>query len=378
MESPVFASGSASGRNAAPTPRPGILDIAAYVGGESKVAGVDHVARLASNEGALGPSPRAVAAYQSIAGDLHRYPDGGSRALCQALGRHYGLDADRIVCGSGSDELIGLLVRAYAGLGDEVLYSAHGFLMYPIAAKSVGAIPVAAPETGLTTSVDALLERVTPRTRIVFLANPNNPTGTYLPVDEVRRLQAGLPSDVLLIIDAAYAEYVTRNDYEPGVELVESTGNVVMTRTFSKIYALGGMRLGWCYAPAPVVDVLNRLRCPFNVGAAAQAAGLAALEDVAFIDRSRAHNDVWLPWLTGKLTALGLSVNPSVGNFVLVRFPDDPARNADAAWSRMQARGILTRKMGGYGLPHSLRISIGTEDEMRRVVAALAELTGGS
>jgi histidinol-phosphate aminotransferase len=355
-----------------PRPRPGILDIAPYVGGEAKVPGVAKPIRLASNESALGPSPKAIAAYQKLAGEIHRYPDGGSTELRQALARHYGLDAARIICGAGSDELIGLLIRAYAGPGDEVLYSRHGFLMYPIGAKSAGATPVAAPEKNLTADVDALLAAVTPRTRLVFLANPNNPTGTFLNREEVRRLHAGLPRDVVFVVDAAYAEYVTRNDYEAGIELVEEFPNVVMARTFSKIYALGGMRVGWAYCPAGIADVLNRVRSPFNVNAAAQAAAVAALDDVTATDRAREHNDIWLPWLTRQLRDLGLEVNPSVGNFVLVRFAAEPARNADAAFGYLQARGIIPRKMGGYGLPDCLRITIGTEEEMRAVVAAIA------
>jgi histidinol-phosphate aminotransferase len=350
-----------------PNPRPGILDIAPYVGGEAKIPGIERPIRLASNESALGPSRRVIEAYKARAGEIHRYPDGGSTELRRALARHHGIDAGRIVCGSGSDELITLLTKAYAGPGDEVLYSRHGFLMYPIAATGVGATPVAAPERDLTTDVDALLARVTGRTRIVFVANPNNPTGTYIPADEMRRLHEGLPKDVLLVIDAAYAEFVTRNDYEPGVALVETARNVVMTRTFSKIYALGGLRIGWAYCSAEVADVLNRVRNPFNVNAAAQAAAVAALGDVAATDRAREHNDIWLPWLTKALGELGLTVNPSVGNFVLVRFSD-----ADAAFAHLQARGIITRKMGGYGLPEWLRITIGTEAEMRAVADAVA------
>jgi histidinol-phosphate aminotransferase len=357
----------------APTPRPGILDVAPYVGGESKVLGVTRVIRLASNESALGPSPRAVAALAAWASGMHRYPDGGAVDLRQALAKRYGLDAGRIVCGTGSDELIGLLVRAYAGPGDEVLYSRHGFLMYPIAATTSGATAVAAPERSLTTDVDALLERVTAKTRMVFVANPNNPTGTYLGADEIARLHAGLPPSVLLVIDAAYAEFVTRNDYEPGAALVNRAENVVMLRTFSKIYALGGLRLGWAYCPSAVADVLDRVRGPFNVNAAAQVAGVAALNDVAAVDRAREHNDLWLPWFTKALTELGLAVNPSVGNFVIVRFPDEPRHNADAAFAYLQARGILTRKMGGYHLPEWLRITIGTEEELRIVVATIAE-----
>ena len=356
-----------------PGPRPGIMDITPYVGGESSVPGVSRVIKLASNEGALGPSPKAVAAYRQAAGEIHRYPDGGCTELRETLANHYGLEAGRMVCGAGSDEVLSLLCRAYAGVGDEVLYSRHGFLMYAIAAKTVGATPVTAPETDLTTNVDALLEAVTDKTRIVFLANPNNPTGTYLPASELKRLRGGLPEHIPLVIDAAYAEFVTRNDYTPGIDMVEAGDNVVMTRTFSKIHALGGVRLGWAYCPPAIADVLNRLRNPFNVCAPAQAAGLAALADVAFTDRSRAHNEIWLPWFTERLVELGLTVPPSLGNFVLARFPTEPERNAEAADVFLKSRGIIVRRMAGYGLPDCLRFTIGLEDEMRAVVDTLGE-----
>ena len=340
----------------APIPRPGILDIAAYVGGEAK----GHI-RLASNEGALGPSPRAVEALRRHAETMHRYPDGGSQELRQALGRRFNLDADRIVCGSGSDELLSLLVRAYAGPGDEVLYSAHGFLMYPISAKTVGAAPVAAPERDLKTDVDAMLARVTPRTKVVFIANPNNPTGSYLTAAELARLHAGLPQDLLLVIDAAYAEYVTQPDYSDGSELAERFPNAVMTRTFSKIFALGSLRLGWAYCPAAVADALNRLRGPFNVSGAGQAAGVAALEDTEFLERSRALNESNRKDFSEKLRALGLIVHPSIANFVLASFADLPNGKSDAEAARLhlKARGILVRQMGGYGLPDCLRVTIG-------------------
>jgi histidinol-phosphate aminotransferase len=351
-----------------PVPRPGILDIAPYVGGEAKAPGFERPIRLASNESALGPSPKAAAAYRALAGDIHRYPDGDSEALRAALAQAHGLDPARIVCGAGSDELITMLLRAYAGPGDEVLYSRHGFLMYPISALAVGATPVAAPEKALTADVDALLARVTPRTRLVFIANPNNPTGTYLGIPEMERLHRGLPSDAMLVIDAAYAEFVGRNDYEPGIALANRADNIVMLRTFSKIYALAGLRLGWAYCTPEVAGVLHRIRGPFNVGAAAQAAGVAAVEDVEALQRARAHNDRWLPWFSARLSALGIELTPSVGNFVLARFAD-----ADAAFAFLQKRGILTRKMGGYGLPDRLRITIGTGEEMEAVAAALAE-----
>ncbi len=357
----------------APEPGPGILDIAPYIGGEAKIEGIAKPIRLASNESALGPSAKAVAAYRALAGDIFRYPDGGSEALREALGRAHALDPARIVCGSGSDELIGLMIRCYAGVGDEVLYSRHGFLMYPIGAMSVGATPVPAPEKNLTADVDAILARVTDKTKLVFIANPNNPTGTYLSEREVERLHAGLPGHVVLAIDSAYAEFVNRNDYEPGIRLVDRAENVVMLRTFSKIYALAGLRLGWVYGPASIVDVLNRVRGPFNVNAAALAAGVAAVEDTEAVARARAHNDKWLPWMSERLARLGLDLTPSVGNFVLPRFPDDPKHNADAAFAYLQSRGIITRKMGGYGLPACLRITVGTGEENEKVAATLAE-----
>ncbi|MFN4088302.1 MAG: histidinol-phosphate transaminase [Alphaproteobacteria bacterium] len=355
----------------APTPRPGIMDIAAYVGGESSLAGHARVIKLSSNENPLGPSPRAVEAYRALADRLHEYPDGGAHALRRALAARYGIAADRIVCGSGSDELLGLLARGYAGPGDEVIYAEHGFLMYPIVARAVGATPVVVKETNLTADVDAMLEAVTPRTRIVFLANPNNPTGTYLPAEEVERLRSGLPPEALLVIDAAYAEYVTRNDYEPGVRLVEAHDNVVMTRTFSKIHGLAALRLGWAYCPPAVADVLNRVRGPFNVNAAALAAGVAAIEDVAHEDSARVHNERWLAWTIEEVRRLGLEATPSVGNFVLVHFR--PPRGAEAALAFLNGRGIIPRRVAGYGLPDALRITIGSEEDMRSVVAALSD-----
>lgn len=348
-------------------PRPGIMEIAAYVGGEAAIPGVEQVIRLASNENPLGPSARAVEAYRRAAEELHRYPEGGAVALRSAIAEALSLEASRIVCGAGSDELIALLTRAYAGPGDEVLYSRHGFLMYPIAAKGVGATPVAAPERDLTADVDALLAAVTERTRIVFLANPNNPTGSYLPAEEVERLHAGLPADVLLVIDAAYAEYVEAEDYEDGSALVEGHENVVMTRTFSKIHGLAALRLGWAYCPPAVADVLNRLRGPFNVAAPAQAAGTAAIGDSDHIARSRSHNSRARTAFAEGLKRLNLRAEPSQGNFVLVRFAD-----AAGAADHLKQNGVLVRRMDAYGLPHHLRITIGTDAEMARVLEALS------
>ena len=361
-----------------PTPRPGIMSIKPYVGGESRLAGIERVIKLSSNEGALGPSPKAVAAYHQAAEVMHRYPDGHASRLRAALAERWGLEADRIVCGNGSDDLLILLSRAYAGPGDEVLYSEHGFGIYPIAAQSGGATPVTAPETDLTASVDALLARVTKATRVLFLANPNNPTGTYLTSQELRRLHAGLPPDVLLVLDAAYSEFVQRNDYEDGSALVRSFDNVVMTRTFSKIFGMGGLRLGWAYCPPAVADVLNRIRGPFNASSAALAAGEAALADTAFLELAQRHNAYWRDWLEGEVTRLGLTPVPrGVGNFVLVGFPRAEGKNAAAADSFLRGKGIIVRQVKSYGLPDHLRITIGREDEMRAVAKALAEFVGG-
>jgi histidinol-phosphate aminotransferase len=363
--------GAPKGEKARLLPRPGILDIAPYVGGESELPGIAQPIKLASNESALGPSPRAVEAYKSCATLLYRYPDGGQHALRAAIAGRHGFSPENIVCGNGSDELLALLAKGYAGEGDEVLYSAHGFLMYPIVALAVGATPIAAPERDLRTDVDALLARVTARTKIVFIANPNNPTGSMIAASEMARLREGLPADVLLVIDAAYAEFVAEPGYSAGEGLVMSGDNVVMTRTFSKIYALAALRLGWALCPRPVADVLNRLRGPFNINTPAQVAGVAALEDRAFEDAARAHNTRWRAWLADELTKLGLRVHPSAANFLLVRFGDTPA-GAVAADKYLRSQGIILRRVDVYGFPECLRVTIGREEEMRALVAALS------
>ena len=360
---------------AGPVPLPGILAIAPYVGGES-AAPARRVARLASNEGALGASPRAIEAFRATADRLHRYPDGHSTDLRRALADRHAIDPERIVCGAGSDELIALLIASYAGPGDEVLYSRHGFLMYRLSALAAGATPVAAPETELRADVDALLARVTDRTRLVFLANPNNPTGSFLAPAEVERLHAGLPERVLLVLDAAYAEYIDRPDYQPGERLVDRTPNVVMTRTFSKIYGLSALRLGWAYCPNAVADVLNRVRGPFNVNAAAQQAGVAALADRDFIESSRRHNEVWRAWTNDQLLQLGLTVYPSIANFLLIDFSatanGEAGAYAERARQFLKTEGVLVRQMDAYGLPHCLRMSIGTADNMQSAVDAVS------
>jgi histidinol-phosphate aminotransferase len=357
----------------APVPKPGILDINAYVPGESAVPGGLKPIKLSSNETPLGPSPKAIAAYKDLAGSLERYPDGAATELRKAIGRVYGLDHERIICGSGSDELLNLLAHAYLGVGDEAIFTEHGFLVYRIVTLGNGAVPVVAPEKNYMTDVDAILARVTPRTKVVFVANPNNPTGTYIPFDEIRRLRQGLPGHVLLVIDAAYCEYVRRNDYEAGIELVATTDNTVMTRTFSKIYGLAALRLGWAYCPPGIAEVLNRIRGPFNVTAPSIAAGIAAIEDKAHVERSIAHNDEWLAWMTAEVEKAGLKVTPSVGNFILIHFPGQDGRGAAAADEFLKSKGIIMRRVTGYGLPNALRMTIGTAEENRATAAALAE-----
>jgi histidinol-phosphate aminotransferase len=356
-----------------PEPRPGVLAIDAYVPGKSHAPGVDKVHKLSSNETPLGPSEKAIAAYRAAGEHLQDYPDGAASALRAAIGRAFGLDPDRIVCGAGSDDLLNLLARAYLKDGDEAIHTTHAFLVYPIATLGTGARPVVAPERNFTADVDAILSVVTAKTKIVFLANPNNPTGTYIPFDEVKRLHSKLPQNVLLVLDGAYAEYVQRNDYESGIELVATSENVVMCRTFSKIHGLAALRLGWLYGPAHVVDAVNRIRGPFNVNAPAIAAGIAAIEDSAHIERSRAHNAFWLTWLTEEIGKLGLKVTPSVANFVLIHFPTTSGRAAKDADAFLTKRGLILRQVGAYKLPNALRMTVGSEEANHLVVRTLAE-----
>ena len=359
--------------SARPQPKPGVMDIAAYVPGKSAAPAGVRLHKLSSNENPLGPSPAAKEAVRAVAEKMEFYPDGAATRLREAIGEAHGLNPANIVCSNGSDEIIGLLAMTYLSPGDEAIFTEHGFLVYKIYIQAASAVPVSVRETALTADVDAILAAVTEKTRIVFLANPNNPTGTYIPFDEVRRLHAGLPKNVLLVLDAAYAEFVRRNDYESGIELVSASENVVMTRTFSKIHGLGGMRIGWMYGPAHIVDAINRMRGPFNVNAAAIEAGVAALKDRAHVDRTIAHNDRWLSWLSEELPKLGLRVTPSVGNFILIHFPAAEKHSAEKADAFLSSRGYILRRVAAYGFPNALRMTVGAEEANRGVVAALAE-----
>jgi histidinol-phosphate aminotransferase len=360
-----------------PVPNPGILDIAPYTPGKSPVAEPGRkVFKLSANETPFGPSPKAIAAYQEVGAHLEDYPEGSSRVLREAIGKAYGLDPDRIICGAGSDEILGLLAKTFLSRGDEAISTTHGFLVYPIATMANSATNVVAPETDYTADVDAILKCVTPRTKLVWLANPNNPTGTYLPFDEIKRLRAGLPSRVLLVLDAAYCDYVSRNDYEMGIELVATTENTVLTHTFSKIHGLAALRIGWMFGPAHIVDAVNRIRGPFNVSTPAMVAAVAAIQDTAHQEMSKGHTEKWRNWLTEQIGKLGLKVTPSVTNFVLIHFPTEKGKTADEADAFLTKRGLVLRGLKNYKLPHALRMSIGTDEANRLVVEGLREFMG--
>ncbi|MDE2458641.1 MAG: histidinol-phosphate transaminase [Rhodospirillales bacterium] len=358
-----------------PVPRPEIFSVAAYVGGESKLAGFETPTKLSSNEGAFGPPPGALQAIAGAGAAMHRYPDGGALKLRQAIGAKFGLDPERIVCGNGSDEILTLLIQSYGGPGTELIMSEHGFSIYEISGRLAGCTVLKAPEKDLTTDVDAILALVSPATRMVFIANPNNPTGTMLGQGEMERLRNLLPAHVLLVLDAAYSEYVERADYDAGVKLVDAGENTVMTRTFSKIFGMGGARLGWGYAPPAIVDVLNRVRPPFPVNNFAAAAGIAALAESGWLEMSRAHNSAERRRLAERLTQAGLRVTPSEANFILVDFVT--TARAGAADAHLRRHGIIVRQVKSYGLPHCLRITIGTSEECSRVAELLTEFCHG-
>jgi histidinol-phosphate aminotransferase len=355
-------------------PQPGILQIALYQGGESHLAGHDRVLKLSSNENPFGPSPKAIEAFRSAAQSLNIYPNTDHRGLRAAIGEVHGLDSDRIVCGAGSDEIIAFLAQAYAGPGREVIHTEHGFGMYRISALAAGADPVEVAEAERKTDVGAILAACTDRTSLVFVANPNNPTGTMIPASEIASLAAGLPPAALLVLDGAYAEFVP--DFNGHADLVDARDNVVMTRTFSKIHGLASLRLGWMTGPAHVVDAVNRIRGPFNVNGPAIAAGIVALADDAHVAAAVAHNERWLPWLTLEIEALGLKVTPSVGNFILIHFPENAGRGARDADAYLTRRGLVLRAVGAYGLPNALRMTVGSEEANRLVVKSLAEFLG--
>lgn len=349
-----------------PVPKAGILDIAPYTPGKSPVVEPGRKTyKLSSNETPFGPSPRAKEAVAATAAHLEDYPEGTSKVLREAIGKRFGLDPARIICGAGSDEILNLIAHTYLGPGDEAIHTTHGFLVYPIATSANGATNVIAAETDFTCNVDAILAAVTPRTKLVWLANPNNPTGTYLPYDEVKRLHAGLPSHVILVLDAAYADYVCRPDYDSGLDLASTTDNTVVTYTFSKVHGLAALRIGWMYGPAHIVDAMNRIRGPFNVSAPAMLGAVAAIEDTSHVEMSQAFTVKWRDWLTEEVSKLGIKVTPSVANFILMHFPTTPGKTALEADAYLTHRGLVLRSVASYGLPNALRMTIGTEEANR-------------
>ena len=360
-----------------PTPKPGLLEVSLYVGGRASVPGMDKVIKLSSNESPIGPSPKAMEALHAAAHDLELYPDGSTRLLREAIGEVHGLNPDRIVAGGeGSGPLLTMLANAYLQPGDEAVISRHAFLVYEIVTRANSAVPVIVPErttnSAIKMDVEAMLAAVTPKTRMVFVANPNNPTGSVLNREEMARLHAGLPKDVLLVIDAAYAEYVTAKDYEAGIELVTRNDNVVMTRTFSKLYGLAGLRLGWLFAPAAICDVLNRIRGPFNTSTVQQQVGAAAVRDRDHFWKAVAHNTKWLPWITEEIRKTGLRVDDSAANFVLIHFPKGE-KNAQAADAYLMKHGVILRGVASYGLPDCLRMTVGTEEQNRLAVSLIQQ-----
>jgi histidinol-phosphate aminotransferase len=355
-------------------PQPGILDIALYQGGAAHVEGVSNAVKLSSNENPFGPSDAAIKAFEGAGRSLHRYPSSDHSDLRGAIADVYSLDAERVICGAGSDEVIAFLCQAYAGVGDEVVHTEHGFAMYAISARAAGATPIEVSEQSRMTDVDAILKACTKKTKLVFIANPNNPTGTMISLTEVERLAEGLPKQAILVLDGAYAEYVEH--YDGGASLVDARENVVMTRTFSKIYGLGGLRVGWGYGPKHIMDVLNRIRGPFNLSEAGLAAATAAVRDQAYVNQCRDANAKWRDWLAHALAAHGVPSDVSLANFILARFGSD--EEAGECDTYLQSQGLIVRRVKGYKLPNALRITVGDEASCRQVAHAVGQFKGGA
>ena len=353
-------------------PQPGIMDIALYQGGASHVAGLENVIKLSSNENPLGPSEAAIEAYRRASYDLHRYPSSDHKALRQAIATVHGLDPERIICGAGSDEIIAFLCQAFSGSGTEVLHTVHGFGMYRISALANGATPVEVPENERVTDVDALLAGCTNKTRLVFIANPNNPTGTMIGLSEIERLAVSIPKKAILVLDGAYAEYV--EGYDGGAALVDTHDNIIMTRTFSKLYGLGGLRVGWGYGPSHIIEVLNRVRGPFNLSQAGLNAAEAAIKDTAYAAHCRKENARWRGWMADALAEIGVPSDVSCANFILARFKSQA--EAEACDDYLKTQGLIVRRVAGYQLPTCLRITVGDESACRRVVHAIRQFKG--
>jgi histidinol-phosphate aminotransferase len=356
-----------------PAPKAGILDITPYTPGKSKAEGIAHPVKLSANENILGSSPLARAAYVAESENLGLYPDGRGEALRAAICRHYDFEPARVILGCGTDEIFALINQTFLTPGDNIIQGEFGFGAYAIGARANQAQVRYAPETRHRIDVDAILAEVDARTRIVFIANPANPTGTFISAKEVERLQAGLPADVILVLDGAYAEFNTDPTFSDGLELARGAPNVVVTHTFSKLHGLAALRIGWAYAPLVVAEAVERIRLPFNTSIPGQAAAIAALADLDFQARSLALVEQWRPWLTQQIAGLGLEVTPSAANFLLIGFPETAGRTAAEAEAFLARRGLILRGVAGYGLPNHLRLTIGLEAHNRAVAEGLAE-----
>jgi histidinol-phosphate aminotransferase len=368
---------TATEAGAAPVPKDWIMAIHPYVPGKSKTDDGRSVAKLSANENPFGTPQAAREAFAGAADCLERYPDSDAVDLRAALAARHGLDPARIACGTGSDEVLHMAAGTFAGPGDEIIYSRFGFSVYPIATRRVGATPVVAPDKDYATDIDAILGRVTEKTRLVFIANPNNPTGTFASRAEIARLHAGLPRHVLLVIDQAYSEYLTATDDDGGLALAMTAPNVMVTRTFSKIYGLASARVGWGYGSAAIIDAMHRIRQPFSFSIAASRAAVAGLAATDFVAQSRAHNLEWRTWFEAQIGAMGnkgLRAVPSKANFSLVLFEGETS--AETAYKGLMDAGYIVRWLPGQELPHGLRITIGTEEQMTGLVAALRRIVG--
>jgi histidinol-phosphate aminotransferase len=361
-----------------PTPKAGILNISPYVGGKAKAAGFAEPIKLSSNENVLGCSPKASAAYAAAADQLHIYPDGRADRLRAAIAAKFDLEPERLLFGCGSDELFSLVCQTYCEPGDNIVQGQYGFLAYRIAGAAAQAEVRFAPEPDLKLDVDQVLDQVDDRTKVVFVANPSNPTGTWNRRVEIERLHAGLPAHTILVLDGAYAEFASSPEYTDGLDLARDADNILVTRTFSKAYGLAALRVGWGYGPQAIADAIDRIRPPFNVNIPAQAAAIAALDDDDFIARSKELVETWRPWLAQQLGGLGLETVPSEGNFLLTLFPQTPGRTAAEAEAFLASRGVLVRAVAGYGIPHGLRITVGREGDNRALVAGLEDFMAGA
>jgi histidinol-phosphate aminotransferase len=359
-----------------PTPKRGILDIQAYIGGKSRIEGVADPVKMSSNENPLGCSPLAEAAFLASAPRLNRYPDGKAAPLRAAIARRFALEPERLIFGAGSDEIYILLAQIYLEPGDNIVQAKHAFLSYAISARACQAEVKEAEQDNLRIDVDAMLAQVDARTKLVFIGNPDNPTGSWLSGEEVRRLHAGLPSDVVLVVDEAYGDFARAEDFEPMLDFARDKDNVVVTRTFSKLYGLAALRIGWAYAPVEMIEAMERIRLPFNTTIPAQEAATAALEDEAFVERTISENARWRSWLIEQIEELGLEVFPSQTNFILIRFPTEPGRTAAEAEAFLASKGYIVRGLGNYRLPDCIRVTVGLEPHNYDLVGLLAEFLG--